>query len=202
MYILHFKKLIMRTMQFDPGTQLLSNLYHIQSPSSIFLRRQCHEMDIFEGLINQYFLCMRWWFSRSFKSFSSPYTFFFAYLQSKSSQLRALEAGYWKDFFKLVRSKLKLWFWFFHQLKQQKLWKLSAQDASLRWIIREKDECLWLLSWNIIYFFEPAKFWIASRKVSFFEDQKEFFWFWEHQIHTALLVGMWWRADRKAVIGG
>jgi hypothetical protein len=35
-------------------------------------------------LFNQYFLCMRWWFSRSFKSFSQPFTiiiFLFASLK-------------------------------------------------------------------------------------------------------------------------
>jgi hypothetical protein len=40
------------------------------------LKGQCHEMDIFlrSKHFNQHFLCMRWWFSRSFKSFSLPST--------------------------------------------------------------------------------------------------------------------------------
>ncbi len=48
---------------------------------------QCHEMDIFFikfKHFNQYFLCLRWWFSRSFKSFSPSYTiinFLFASLK-------------------------------------------------------------------------------------------------------------------------
>jgi hypothetical protein len=45
-------------------------------PLSRYLKGQCHEMDIFFKFkhFNQYFLCMRCWFSRSFKSFSLPYT--------------------------------------------------------------------------------------------------------------------------------
>ncbi len=37
---------------------------------------QCHEMDIFFKfkLFNQYFLFIRSWFPKSFKSFSPPYT--------------------------------------------------------------------------------------------------------------------------------
>jgi hypothetical protein len=39
----------------------------------LLLKGQCREMDIFKGP-NQHFLCLRWRFSRSFKSFSLPYT--------------------------------------------------------------------------------------------------------------------------------
>ncbi len=49
-------------------------------------KEQCHEMDIFrrEKHFNQYFLCMRLWFSRLFNIVSLPYTisnFLFASLK-------------------------------------------------------------------------------------------------------------------------
>ncbi len=45
----------------------------------IALKWLCHEIDIFwrSKHFNQCFLCMRWWFSRSFKSFSLTYTITF-----------------------------------------------------------------------------------------------------------------------------
>ncbi len=40
------------------------------------LKGQCHEMDIFlKEHFNQYFLCMRWWFSRSIERFLLPYAY-------------------------------------------------------------------------------------------------------------------------------
>ncbi len=71
------------TSSFSPTTRTswtvsISNIFTIHLLSS--LKGQCHEMDIFwEGLtkhLHQYFLCMRWWFSRSFKGFLPPYTFY------------------------------------------------------------------------------------------------------------------------------
>ena len=61
----------------------LMYLFKLSQPLSfklcivLYLWGQCHEMDIFcwrYKHFNQYFLCMRWRFSRSFRSFSLPYT--------------------------------------------------------------------------------------------------------------------------------
>jgi hypothetical protein len=45
--------------------------------SLVALKGQCHEMMFYEGLN---FRCRRWWFSRSFISFSLPFTVIYFYL--------------------------------------------------------------------------------------------------------------------------
>ncbi len=70
---------------FHEGHDHVSDILQTAVISS-HLKGQSHKMDIFWRSIhfNQYFLCMRWWFSRSFKSFSLPYTninFLFASLK-------------------------------------------------------------------------------------------------------------------------
>ncbi len=65
-----------------------------KDPKVFMLKGQCHEMDWRSKHFNQYFLCMRWWFLRSYKSFPLPYTiinFLFASLKL----LTNFENAYW-----------------------------------------------------------------------------------------------------------
>ncbi len=58
------------------GVEGEQSLRQLELLARLVLKGQCHEMEIcFKGFkyFNQYFLCMRWWFLKSFNSFSLPY---------------------------------------------------------------------------------------------------------------------------------
>ncbi len=85
-------------MPFPHSSKLVTFLtwYEHISCYCFNLNGQCQEMDIFwrSKHFDQYFLCIRWWFSRSFKSFSLSYTiinFLFASLKL----LTYFENAYW-----------------------------------------------------------------------------------------------------------
>jgi hypothetical protein len=90
----------------------------------------------------QYFMCLRWWFSRSFKSFSLPYIHVIV-------NFSGLLEGFSKLVSNFKRSNLTLWVCFFHSSKKQKNVKtIGACTESTVHIYRYKPSKKLFISWH------------------------------------------------------